>query len=98
MRNENDQQLEETLYHSFIPAVRSAVKREEYLNRLAYFMSYVGIAQGNLEDRCNAFGRKARNDMTWLTRNVVRYLHKRRQRVEKKEISASTLWNYIKPY
>jgi len=36
-------------------------------------------------------------DSTWLANNVVKYLNTHRQRVERREISASTLINYIKP-
>lgn len=93
---ENELQFE-TPYDAFVFAIRSPITRQKYLGRLGYFLSYVGITEGNIEGKCNAFGRKATTDTTWLTRNVVQYLHVHRQRVEKKEISASTLRNYIKP-
>ncbi len=60
-------------------------------------MSYVGITEGNLEDRCNAFGQRAKAETAWLTNNVVRYLHIHRQRAKKREISGATLRNYVKP-
>jgi len=47
---ENELQLE-TPYDSFLFAIRSPVTREKYLGRLAYFMSYVGITEGNIENR-----------------------------------------------
>jgi hypothetical protein len=94
---DNEGWCEETPYYSFILAIRSPVTREKYLGRLALFMSYVGITEGNLEDRCNVFGQKAKANSTWLTNNIVHYLHMHRERVEKMEISASTLRNYFKP-
>ena len=48
----------ETPYESFVFAIKSPVTREKYLGRLAYFMSYVGITEGNIENRCNVLGRK----------------------------------------
>ena len=93
---ENELQLE-TPYDSFVFAIRSPVTREKYLGRLAYFMSYVGITEGNIEDRCNIFGQKCKADSRWLANNMIRYLHIHRKRVERREISASTLKNYIKP-
>jgi len=60
-------------------------------------MSYVGITEGNLEDRYNIFGQRSKSDTFWLVKNVIRYLRIHRERVERKEISASTLSNYIKP-
>lgn len=60
-------------------------------------MSYVGITEGNIETRCNIFGQKCKADTSWLVNNVIRYLRTHRERVERREISASTLSNYIKP-
>ena len=94
---ENEPYQEETPYYLFVLAIRSSVIREKYLGRLAYFMNFVGISDGNLEERCNAFGQKAKNDTLWLTDNLMRYLHVHRQRAERKDISGSTLRNYIKP-
>ncbi len=87
----------ETPYDSFVFAIRSPVTREKYLGRLGYFMSYVGITEGNLEERCNTFGHKCKADTNWLANNIIRYLRIHRQRVENREIAASTLSNYIKP-
>ena len=93
---ENELQVE-TPYDSFVFAIRSPVTRDKYLGRLAYFITYVGITEGNIEQRCNVFGQKCKADTSWLLNNVIKYLHIHRQRVERREISASTLGNYIKP-
>lgn len=93
---ENELQFE-TPYESFVFAIRSPVTREKYLGRLGYFMSYVGITEGNLEDRCNIFGQKCKSDNSWVVNNVIRYLRIHRERVERRELSASTLSNYVKP-
>lgn len=93
---ENELQVE-TPYDSFVFAIRSPVTREKYLGRLGYFLSYVGITEGNIENRCNIFGEKCKSDTVWIVNNIIRYLHVHRQRVERREISASTLSNYIKP-
>jgi hypothetical protein len=87
----------ETPYFSFVYAIRSQVTREKYLGRLAMFMSYVGINEGDIENRCNTFGQKAKADTTWLTNNIVKYLHNHRERAERREISGATLRNYVKP-
>ena len=87
----------ESPYDSFVFGIRSPVTREKYLGRLAYFMSYVDITEENIENRCNIFGEKCKADPRWLVNNVIRYLHLHRERVDRREISASTLSNYIKP-
>ena len=92
-----ENELEVAPHDSFVFAIRSPVTREKYLGRLAYFMAYVGITEGNIENRCNVFGEKCKADQRWLVNNVIRYLHVHRERVDRREISASTLSNYIKP-
>ena len=92
-----ENELEVAPHDSFVFAIRSPVTREKYLGRLAYFMAYVGITEGNIENRCNVFGEKCKADQRWLVNNVIRYLHVNRERVDRREISASTLSNYIKP-
>jgi hypothetical protein len=67
-----ENQLEfETPYESFVLAIRSPVTREKYLGRLRYFLSYVSITEGNLENRCNILYQKSKADSAWLTNNVI---------------------------
>jgi hypothetical protein len=40
----------ENPYEALIMAITSSVTREKYLGGLAYFMTYVGITEGNLEN------------------------------------------------
>jgi hypothetical protein len=94
---ENELEFRESPYTSFTLAIRSPVTRAKYLQRLGYFLSYVGINDGNIENRCNDLGEKSKADPIWLTNNLVRYLYIHRRRAEKREISAATLSNYIKP-
>ena len=63
---ENELEFQESPYTSFILAIRSSVTREKYLQRLSYFLSYVGIKDGNVESRCNLLGQKSKADPTWL--------------------------------
>jgi hypothetical protein len=93
---ENELQTE-TPYESFVYAIRSPITREKYLQRLRYFLTHVGINDGNIEERCNTLGKKSKEDPAWLTNNLIKYLYVHRQRAEKREISAATLQNYIKP-
>ena len=88
---------EETPYEAFTMAIRSPITRQKYLQRLAYFTTFLGINGGNIEQRCNVLGRKSKADSKWLTHNVIKYLQIHRQRLENREISASTLRNYLKP-
>jgi hypothetical protein len=88
----------------FLLAIRSPVTKEKYLQRMGYFLDFLGILKSDelgdtfsLEKRFNIFAKRAITDINWLTNSIVRYLQGHKQRVERKEITGSTLRNYIKP-
>jgi hypothetical protein len=88
----------------FILAIRSPVTREKYLQRIGYFIDFLGILKTDesgcpisMDRRFSIFLAKAKEDNNWLTANIVKYLQGHRLRVESKEITGSTLRNYIKP-
>jgi hypothetical protein len=89
--------LESSPYSIFILSIRSQVTKGKYLQRIGYFLDFVGIKQGIIEERCNTFGLKAKADRTWIVNNIVKYLQVHKNRAERKEITGSTLRNYIKP-
>jgi integrase len=91
-------------FSMFILAIRSPVTREKYLQRIGYFFDFLEILKvddsGNvisIEKRFSVFSFKAKEDTNWLVNSIVRYLQFHRQRVDRKEITGSTLRNYIKP-
>jgi hypothetical protein len=90
-------ELEERPYSLLVMAIRSPITRQKYFQRLRYFLDFVGIENLSIEQRCNLLGEKAKKDVNWLISKIIKYLHVNRQRVEGKEITASTLRNYIKP-
>ena len=92
-------EMDASPYSIFIMAINSPVTREKYLQRLVYFLNYVGIDQKgeDVEERCNLLVFKAKSDIKWLTNNLIKYLHFHKNRVDNKEITGSTLRNYIKP-
>lgn len=90
-------QLDSSPYLIFIFAIRSPITREKYLQRIGYFFDYIGIEQGTIEERCNIFGEKAKSNNNWVANNILKYLQIHKDRVERKEITGSTLRNYIKP-
>ena len=90
-------QLDSSPYFIFIFAIRSPVTREKYLQRIGYFFDYIGIEKGTIEERCNIFGQKAKGNINWVANNIIKYLQVHKNRVERKEITGSTLKNYIKP-
>jgi hypothetical protein len=49
-----------------------------------------------MDKRCNSFAYRARKDSNWAFSNILKFLYSQKERVEKKEITASTLRNYVK--
>jgi hypothetical protein len=94
---ENQLELEEKAYFAFTTAIGSPITRQKYLQRLAYFITFLGINDGNIEEKCNILGQKAQADSKWLTNKIIKYLQVHRERMENREISAATLRNYLKP-
>jgi hypothetical protein len=91
-------------FSMFILAIRSPVTREKYLQRIGYFFDFLEILKiddsGNIvsiEKQFNEFSFKAKEDTNRLINSIVWYLQFHRQRVDRKEITGSTLRNYIKP-
>jgi hypothetical protein len=55
--------LESSPYSIFILSIRSQVTKGKYLQRIGYFLHFVGVKQGTIEERCNL--------ITWMARNMV---------------------------
>ena len=49
-----------------------------------------------MDKRCNSFAYRGRNDPRWALSNILKFLYAQKERVGKKEITASTLRNYFK--
>ena len=81
----------------FVYAIRSLYIKESYFRRLRRFFDAINFCKGETMDkRCNAFAYSGRNDSNWAFGNILKFLHSQKERVEKKEITASTLGNYAK--
>ena len=81
----------------FVYAIRSPYTKESYFRRLRRFFDAINFCEGETMDkRCNTFAYRGRNDSNWAFSNILKFLHSQKERVEKKEITASTLRNYVK--
>ena len=84
-------------YSMFVYAIRSPYTKESYFRRLRRFFDSINFCEGETMDkRCNMFAYRGRNDSNWAFSNILRFLHSQKERVERKEITASTLRNYVK--
>ena len=93
----NHHEEEGRSYSLLVMAIRSPITRQKYFQRLEYFLDFLEINEGDLEQRCNVLGQKGTLDVNWITNSIIKYLQIHRGRVERKEITGSTLRNYVKP-
>ena len=49
-----------------------------------------------MDKRCNTFAYRGRRDTNWAFSRILKFLYSQKERVKRKEISASTLRNYVK--
>lgn len=84
-------------YSMFVYGIRSPYTKESCFRRLRIFFDSIDFGKGKpFEERCNSFAHKARTDSNWAFSNLIRFLYYQKERVEKKEITAGTLRNYVK--
>jgi hypothetical protein len=76
--------------------MRSPVTRDRYSTRVAKFFDFIGLSGKSLEQRASMFAKKGRNDTNWALSNILKFIYFQRERVEKKEISGTTVINYTK--
>jgi integrase len=76
--------------------MNSPVTRDRYTTRLRRFFSLIGIEGATIEERCRIFVEKAKNDDDWVFRSIVSFLQIQKERIDKKEITGSTIRNYVK--
>jgi hypothetical protein len=85
-------------YSMFVCAIKSPYTRDQYIMRLKYFYQFVGLSRtcagGNMEELCRQFITTSSIQKETL---ILRFLLMMRGRVDRKEIVASTVRNYIKP-
>jgi len=86
-------------YHLFEFGINAEQTRHKYITRMKKFLKVVGIDQDNtltIQEQCKMFAEKARSEDGWLVNITIQYLQYQKDRVNRKEITGSTLRNYVK--
>jgi hypothetical protein len=77
--------------------MKSPATKEKYLMRLGKFLNFLNLQEGNrLEDIARLFAEKGRNDNIWAFNSILRFIQLLKERVDRKEITAGTIRNYVK--
>jgi hypothetical protein len=84
-------------YSLFVFAIRTQITRDYYLRRLRSFFDFINLLpSANMEKRCNHFASVASKDHDWIVCKIITFLQYQKSRVERQEITAATLYNFVK--
>jgi len=95
-RLEKDESLTNA-YSLFVYAIRTQITRDYYLRRLRTFFDFIKILpNAKIERRRNHFAALAIKDHDWTFSKIIGFLQYQKDRVEREEITAATLYNFVK--
>ena len=84
-------------YDMFTFSISNELTRKYYERRLKTFFDYIGSdIQSHLEERCNSFVGRGLIDTAWALNQIISFLQFQKGRVQKGEIAAATLRNFVK--
>ena len=78
-------------------SIRNELTRKYYERRLKTFFDYICFEpHSDLETRCNLFAMRGGADVKWALNQIISFLQFEKGRVQKGEIAAATLKNFVK--
>jgi hypothetical protein len=83
-------------YSLFLNAMKSPITKEKYSRKLAIFLDFVKIPGNTLSDKCAFLANKGKSNNQWVFNCIVAFVIFQKGRLEKKEITGATIFNYIK--
>jgi hypothetical protein len=84
-------------YSNFLYALKSSEVRRQYPKLLKIFLDTIKFdLEKPLEERINLLFQESISKTKWLETKIIRFVEYQKQRVERKEIAAGTLKNYVK--
>lgn len=83
-------------YSLFLNAIKSPETREKYDRRLKIFLDFLKIPGLTMKERCIFLADESKKNNQWFLNCTVAYIIYQRNRLERKEITGATLFNYLK--
>lgn len=80
-------------YDNFLYALKAKETKRQYPHRLDKFLQFMGF-QGTIQEKCNLLNEFAKNNL--IEPSLIKFINSQKERIENKEITEGTLWNYIK--
>jgi len=75
--------------------MKSPVTRLKYQKRLSRFLEYIGLT-GTTAEQARVFAEDGSKDVNWAFSSILKFVQYQLDRVNRKEITAATLRNYVK--
>jgi hypothetical protein len=88
--------LESDHWTLYLYSMKSPVTRDKYQKRLGKFFEFLRLEGATTEQKSRVFVEIARKDSEWTFRSVLKFIQFQNNRVTKKEITSSTVRNYVK--
>jgi integrase len=91
------QDQEETVWSLFLYAMKSPVTRQKYVGRIDKFFNFLGLTGDTVEQKSSLFlQRSQERGNEWVFNDVLRFMRYQLERNQKREITGSTVRNYLK--
>ena len=95
--NINKDSQEPDIWSLYSFALKSPVTREKYKTRLDKFFIFIGLEGNTVEERSNSFIQKYKTEGSqWVFNSILKFMQYHLERVNRKEITGSTIQNYLK--
>ena len=96
-QRESEEVVLTNAYSLFVLAIRTQITRDYYLRRLRTFFDFINLLpRSNIEKRWNHFASIASKDHDWIVCKLITFLQYQKSRVERQEITAATVYNFVK--
>ncbi len=83
-------------YLLFVNSIRSKQTRRKYQGRLKSFFDYIELPNTTLDERCRIFVNKSKENPKYSLNCAFRFVIYLKEKMERKEIVVSTIYNYLK--
>jgi integrase len=94
---EKNEDKEPAVWSLYLFALKSPVTREKYKKRLDRFFVFLGLEGQTTEEKSSVFIEKAKKEGNqWVFNSILRFMQFHLERVNRKEITGSTIQNYLK--
>ena len=94
-----EKEIDESIspYANFLYALKSPEVRRQYPKLLKIFLDTIKFElDKDIEERAYLLFQQSISNKKWLENQIIRFVEHQKQRVERKEIAAGTLKNYVK--